>query len=55
MRQVNDDVAVDAICNDFYINQDWYSEEEYDSDRNFVYIPPPIHDVWLDEQGSCDT
>ena len=31
----------------FDINRDGYDEEEHDSDVNLVYIPPPIHDVWL--------
>ena len=47
----DNDVVIDAICNDlFEFNRDWYAKEEYDED-NLVYQPPPLKDVWLDEQG----
>ena len=47
----DNDVVIDAICNDlFEFNRDWYAEEEYDEDK-LVYRPPPLDDVWLDEQG----
>ena len=55
MRQRDDDVTVDAICNDLFdIDQAWYAKEETNSDENLFYRPPPICDVCIDEQGRRD-
>jgi hypothetical protein len=28
-----------------------YATDEYDAENNLVYCPPPLDDVWLDEEG----
>ena len=48
----DDDIVFDAICNDlFELNRDWYAEDEFDENKKLIYHPPPLEDVWLDEQG----
>jgi len=48
----DDDIVFDAICNDlFELNRDWYAEDEFDENEKLIYRPPPLKDVWLDEQG----
>ena len=45
---------VNSICNGlFNINCELYVEDEFDSDGVLIYKPPPLHEVWLDEAGSC--
>jgi hypothetical protein len=31
-----------------------YAEDEFDSDGNLVYCPPPLDEVWLDESDRRD-
>ena len=51
----NDDVLVDRICNElFEYNRDVYAEDEFDSDGNLVYHPPPLDEVWLNESERRD-
>src|SRR6056300_431515 len=54
-RQGDNDVVVDGICNELFdCNRDWYAEEELNEDGEVIYRPPPLDDVWLDEQGRRD-
>ena len=55
MHQGDNDVKVDSVFNYLiYIDRDWYKKEDHDFDGYLVYIPPPIHDERLDEQGCHD-
>jgi hypothetical protein len=48
----DDDIVFNAICNDLFdLNRDWYAKDEYDKNEKLIYQPPPLEDVWLDEQG----
>ena len=45
----------DTLCNDLFENsRDWYAQEEYDSDGNVTYKPPPLDEVWLSEPERRD-
>jgi len=49
---VDEGIVFDAICNDLFdLNRDWYADAEYDDNEKLIYRPPPLDDVWLDEQG----
>ena len=55
MHEGDNDVKADAICNNLlYIDRYWYKKEDHDFDGYLVYIPSPIHDERLDEQGCHD-
>ena len=55
MGQGYDDTTVDTIFSALFdINQDWYAKEEHDSDVNLVYRPPPLYNIWLEEQRCSD-
>ena len=50
--QGENDNVVDGICNDlFEWNRDSYAKDEYDDNGKLIYWPPPLDNVWLDEQG----
>ena len=52
IRTKDDEHEFNTICDDlFKFNRDWYAEEEFDDDGKLIYRPPPLEDVWLDEQG----
>jgi hypothetical protein len=54
-RSGDNDPVVDEICNNlFEYNRDVYAEDEFDSDGNLVYRPPPLDEVWLDESERRD-
>ena len=41
------DAVVDEICNNhFEFIKDVYAEDEFDVNRNLVYHPPPLDEVW---------
>ena len=43
---------VDAICEELFTTScEVYATDEYDAKDNLVYRPPPLDDVWLDEEG----
>ena len=48
--------AVETICKMFLIliGIDIPKRIMIMTARNLVYVPPPLHDVWLDYQVSCD-
>ena len=49
-RTGDNDPVIDRICDDlFETNRDWYAAEEFDSDGQLIYRPPPLADDWLDE------
>ena len=44
--------VVDAICEELFTTScEVYATDEYDADDNLVYRPPPLDEVWLDEEG----
>ena len=46
----DNDIVVDAFCNQlFENNQDIYAEDELNVDRELIYSPPPLDEVWLSE------
>ena len=46
------DPVIDQLCNGIFdSSRDWYAEEEYDTEGQLIYRPPPLNDVWLDEPG----
>ena len=50
--QVDSKSKIEAICSDLFgSNKGWYAREEFGNDGNLIYWPPPLHNVWLDEQG----
>ena len=53
--QGDNDSTIEAIWSDIFdINPDWYAKEYFEDAGNLVYWPPPLHNVWLDEQISRD-
>ena len=43
-----------AICNDlFELNSYWYAKYDHYDTGKFIYQPPLLEYVWLDEQGFC--
>ena len=43
---------VDAICEEqFTTSCEVYATDEYDAEENLVYRPPPLDEVWLDDEG----
>ncbi len=47
-----DDQVITAICEDLYnTSREVYATDEYDAHDNLVYKPPPLDEVWLDEDG----
>ena len=46
----DNDEVIDAICNNlFETNREVYAEDEFDADRNLIYHPLPLDEVWLFE------
>ena len=40
---VDNDTVINQICNDLWaVNRNWYAIEEYDSNSQLVYQPPPL-------------
>ncbi len=47
-----DDRVVKSICNGlFQRNRELYAEDKLDEAGYIMYLPPPLHEVWLDEAG----
>ena len=45
-----DDEMIDAICTQlFESSRDIYVEPEYNDEKELVYSPPPLDEVWLTE------
>jgi len=43
---------VDAICEELFTTScEAYATDEYDAEDNLVYRPPPLDEVWLDDEG----
>ena len=52
--QGDNDAVDNSISNElFCCNRDWYAKEEANDANDIIYWPPPLDDVWLDEQGGC--
>ena len=46
------DPIVDAIWKNLFDHKhDWYVLEEYDKERELLYKPPPLHEVWITDHG----
>jgi hypothetical protein len=42
---------VDTICEDLFTTScEVYATDEYDAEDNLVYCPPPLDEVWLDDE-----
>ena len=40
-----------AVCNLLWnTSRDIYAEDEFDDDGNLIYSPPPLDEVWLNEE-----
>ena len=40
------------ICNYLFdLNRDWYAKDEHNDNGNLIQQPPPLEDVYIDEQG----
>ena len=49
------DSKIEVICSDLSnINQCFCAKEQFEDSVNLIYWPPPLHGVWIDEQGCCD-
>ena len=49
------DVVTDAICDQLWSQErECYVDEEVDENGNLIYRPPPLDEVWLDEQSCRD-
>ncbi len=49
-RNGDKDSVFEAITNMLWENSgEKYDEEEYDTDGDLVYQPPPLDEVWLSE------
>ena len=47
-----DDAVINAICKDLYnTSRKVFATDEHDAHDNLVYTPPPLDEVWLDEEG----
>lgn len=45
----------DAICDLLWnSNRELYAEDEFDEDGNLIYSPPPLDNVWLNEEERRD-
>ena len=43
---------IDAMCEElFNTSSEVYATDEYDAADNLVYCPPPLDEVWLDDEG----
>ena len=43
---------VDAMCEELFTTScELYATDEYDTEDNLVYRPPPLDEVWLDDEG----
>ena len=52
IRTKDDESVFNTIHNDmFELNRDWYDKDEHDDNGKLFYRPPPLEDVWIDEQG----
>ncbi len=48
-------LITDTICNLLWENnQELYAEDKYGPDGLFIYTPPPLDKVWLDEERLCE-
>ena len=48
----DDDNGFNKIYNDLFdSNRDWYAQDEHYDNVKLIQQPPPLEDVWLDEQG----
>ena len=46
------DALVETICKNLYgTSCEIYATDEYNADNNLVYKPPPLDEVWLDDEG----
>ena len=44
--------VIDQLCNNIFdSSRDWYAGEEYATESQLIYRPPPLADVWIDEPG----
>ena len=47
---------VDAMCEElFNTSCEVYATDKYDAEDNLVYHPPPLDEVWLDDEGRCQS
>jgi hypothetical protein len=47
-----DDPVIESICQDlFQLNRELYAEKGLNKAGNIIYLPPPLHEVWLDKAG----
>ncbi len=43
---------MDTICEELFTTScEVYATDEYDAEDNLVYRPPPLDEVWLDDEG----
>ncbi len=43
---------MDTICEELFTTScEVYATDEYDAEENLVYRPPPLDEVWLDDEG----
>ncbi len=50
----DNDAVANSICNGlFNWNLKLHVDDEFDADDVLIYIPLPLHDVWLNETGRC--
>ena len=48
----DNDVVINSICDGLLKqNCELYVDDEFNSEGMLVYKPPPLHEVWLDEEG----
>ena len=44
--------VIDQLCNNIFdFSRSWYAEEEYETEGQLIYRPPPLPDVWIDDPG----
>ncbi len=46
-----DDRVIESICNGLFQNCVLYAEDKLIGAGNIIYPPPPLHEVWPDEEG----
>jgi hypothetical protein len=47
-------VSLSLFAIDFFsVIVNFYAEDKLDEASNIIYRPPPLHEVWLDEEGRC--
>jgi hypothetical protein len=43
---------VDAMCEELFTTScEVYATDKYNAEDNLVYRPPPLDEVWLDDEG----